>query len=171
MNEKLKCSSIGHFILFSSAEYAMGGKASIQGDVYSYGILLLEMFTGKRPTDEMFKDGLNIHEYTKKGLRERVMQIFDRRLFIAVVEARTEEHGNDTMDQEIDFEAETYVEENAEEMNEKMHFCLTSVLKIGLACTMESPKERMNTSEVVRELFRVKRTLLGAASCAIIGNV
>ena len=144
----------------------MGGKASIQGDVYSYGILLLEMFTRKRPTDEMFEDGLNIHDYTRKGLLERVMQIADRRLFKAIVE-----HGNDTTDQEIDVEAETYVEENIGEMNEKMHFCLTSVLQIGLACSMESPNERMNTSKVVRELFRAKRTLLGAASCAIIGNV
>ena len=148
----------------------MGGKASIQGDVYSYGILLLEMFTGKRPTDEMFKDGLNIHEHTMKGLTERVMQIADRRLFKANVEAITAEHEMDTEDQEIDVEAETDVKENTEEMNENMHFCLTSVLQIGLACSMESPKARMNTSEVVRELFRIKSTLLGAASCALIGN-
>ena len=45
-------------------EYGMGGQVSILGDIYSFGILLLEMFTGKRPTDDMFKDGLSIHQFT-----------------------------------------------------------------------------------------------------------
>ncbi|MED6117080.1 hypothetical protein PIB30_106573, partial [Stylosanthes scabra] len=35
-------------------EYGAGGSASIVGDMYSYGILLLEMITGKKPTDSMY---------------------------------------------------------------------------------------------------------------------
>ncbi|KAJ0086289.1 hypothetical protein Patl1_07624 [Pistacia atlantica] len=41
----------------------MDGHVSRPEDIYSYGILLLEMFIGKRPTDEMFKDDLNIHNW------------------------------------------------------------------------------------------------------------
>ena len=39
----------------------MGCKISTAGDVYSYGVILLEMLTGKHPTDDIFKDGLNLH--------------------------------------------------------------------------------------------------------------
>ncbi|KAM7473921.1 hypothetical protein LguiB_021164 [Lonicera macranthoides] len=53
---------------YTAPEYGMGGAASKCGDVYSYGVLLLELFTGRRPTDDMFKDGLNLHNYIKMGL-------------------------------------------------------------------------------------------------------
>ncbi|GJZ18918.1 kinase-like domain-containing protein [Tanacetum coccineum] len=32
-------------------------------DVYSFGILLLEVMTGKKPTDDMFNEGLSIHKF------------------------------------------------------------------------------------------------------------
>ncbi|XP_042477654.1 probable LRR receptor-like serine/threonine-protein kinase At3g47570, partial [Macadamia integrifolia] len=63
-------------------EYGMGGKATIQGDVFSYGILLLEMFTGKRPTDQMFIDDLSLHNFVKAALPEQVMQILDSTLLL-----------------------------------------------------------------------------------------
>lgn len=56
------------------AEYGMGGKVSTQGDVYSFGILLLEMFTGWRPTDKMFKDGINLHQFANMGLSESTIE-------------------------------------------------------------------------------------------------
>uniref|UniRef100_A0A6N2KNP5 Protein kinase domain-containing protein n=1 Tax=Salix viminalis TaxID=40686 RepID=A0A6N2KNP5_SALVM len=50
---------------YAAPEYGVGSDVSTYGDVYSFGILLLEMFTGKRPTDDMFKDGLNLHNYAE----------------------------------------------------------------------------------------------------------
>ncbi|XP_026405465.1 probable LRR receptor-like serine/threonine-protein kinase At3g47570 [Papaver somniferum] len=72
---------------YVSPEYGMGGEASIQGDMYSFGILLLEMFTGKRPTDDMFKDGLTIHDFCKMHeLPERVEEVIDSRLLLELIE-------------------------------------------------------------------------------------
>ncbi|KAK4595333.1 hypothetical protein RGQ29_013687 [Quercus rubra] len=57
------------------AHYDMGDETSIEADTYSYRILLLEMFLGKRPTDDMFKDGLNVHNFAKTALPKELVQI------------------------------------------------------------------------------------------------
>ncbi|OVA17803.1 Protein kinase domain [Macleaya cordata] len=68
--------SIGYI----APEYGLGGGVSTKGDVYSYGILLLEMFTGKRPTNEVFRDGLNLKKWTELAFPDRVMEILDDNL-------------------------------------------------------------------------------------------
>lgn len=55
----------------------MGRDMSKHGDIYSYGILLMEMLTGQRQTDDMFKDGLNLRNYVKKLLPNQVMHAVD----------------------------------------------------------------------------------------------
>uniref|UniRef100_A0A6N2KQS8 non-specific serine/threonine protein kinase n=1 Tax=Salix viminalis TaxID=40686 RepID=A0A6N2KQS8_SALVM len=71
---------------YVAPEYGMGGEASTQGDVYSYGILLLEMFTGKRPTDNMFTGDFNLHSFVEAALPGRVMEIIDPLLSIDIQE-------------------------------------------------------------------------------------
>ncbi|GKB54832.1 kinase-like domain-containing protein [Tanacetum coccineum] len=39
---------------YAPPEYGMGSEMTSRGDVYSFGILLLELMTGKKPTDDMF---------------------------------------------------------------------------------------------------------------------
>ncbi|XP_058006605.1 probable LRR receptor-like serine/threonine-protein kinase At3g47570 [Hevea brasiliensis] len=58
-------------------EYGIGSQTSTSGDIFSYGILLLEMFTGKRPTDHMFKEGTSLRNFVKRALPEQVTQILD----------------------------------------------------------------------------------------------
>ena len=144
----------------------MGGEASIEADMYSYGILLLEMFLGKRPTDDMFKDGLNLHNFAKMALPEKLVQIVDPILLpreadeapTAMVAARDYNNGNGIQE---DVGAEGI--SNLWQMDPNVHKCLVSILEIGLACSMESPKDRMKMKVVTRELHLIKSAFLGSA--------
>ncbi|TYI05951.1 hypothetical protein ES332_A10G125100v1 [Gossypium tomentosum] len=78
--------NLSNIIIFSVGgnkiqEYGMGSKLSTKADVYSYGILLLEMFTGKMPNDERFKEGLCIHNFVEAALLEQMIEIINPMLF------------------------------------------------------------------------------------------
>ncbi|PON76723.1 Tyrosine-protein kinase, partial [Parasponia andersonii] len=135
--------------------YAMVGEPSKQGDVYSYGILTLEMFTGKRPTDEMFKDDFNLHNFVKMALPERLVQIVDYSLLPGETEetaVRREHGGNYINDGGFD---------NLNQISTHLQKCLVSVLEIGLACSRESPNERLSMANVIKEIQHIKNAYLG----------
>ena len=139
------------------------GETSRQGDVYNYGILVLEMFTGRRSIDKMFKDSFNLHNFVRMALPERLVQIVDPNLSTREVdETATEEDSHDNYDH-MDPEAEEGKNhiENLHQMNANMHKCLFSVFKISLACSLESPQERINMENVTRELHHIKNAFLG----------
>ncbi|XP_071719966.1 uncharacterized protein [Rutidosis leptorrhynchoides] len=62
---------------YAAPEYGMGSQTSTYGDIYSFGILILETFTGKHPTHEMFSDGLSLHGFVKTAIPDQVMKITD----------------------------------------------------------------------------------------------
>ena len=142
----------------------MGGEASTEGDVYSYGVLLLEMFTGRRPTDDMFKDGLDLHNFVKMTLPKRLIQVVDPLLLPREVEEMgvattammaTKEDDNDS---EIVEEANNI--EDSRHIDVDMQKCLLSILNIGILCSLESPKERISMEEVIKELQLIKSTFV-----------
>ena len=51
---------------------------------------------------------------------------------------------------------------NHSQVEANVYKCLVSVLEIGLACSMASPKERMNIEEVSKELHSIKNAFLGS---------
>ena len=108
----------------------MANKVSTKGDVYSYGILLLETFTGKRPTDDIFKEGLCLHQYVVASLSEKLMDIVDPLLF------KYEEVGDTSRNI----------------TRRKSMDCITSVLAIGLCCTEYSPSDRINMGDVTKKV-------------------
>uniref|UniRef100_A0A803QFZ3 non-specific serine/threonine protein kinase n=2 Tax=Cannabis sativa TaxID=3483 RepID=A0A803QFZ3_CANSA len=135
---------------YAAPEYGMGSKVSTHGDVYSYGILLLEIFTGKRPTDEMFKDGLSLHDYVKRALlRRQISDVLDP---IFVVGGEREEEAPINIDISNNNEVGYSKKEQREE-------CLTAILRVGVACSVETPRERMNFTDVIKELKLVRKII------------
>ncbi|XP_030970907.1 putative receptor-like protein kinase At3g47110 [Quercus lobata] len=126
---------------YTPPEYGLGSEVSTKGDVYSYGILLLEMITGKRPTDNMFDGGLNLHNYASIAWPNRVLEIVDPKL----LNQNDEGIGN----------------HNCTPTN-RTNECLISMVKLGLACSMELPQERWDISKATSELQLVRDILLGA---------
>ncbi|GLJ20780.1 hypothetical protein SUGI_0378680 [Cryptomeria japonica] len=49
---------------YIAPEYGIGGNISTKGDVYSYGILILELLTRRRPTDDRWTEGINLPKWT-----------------------------------------------------------------------------------------------------------
>ncbi|KAI3935650.1 hypothetical protein MKW98_022658 [Papaver atlanticum] len=139
---------------YVSPEYGMGGEVSTQGDVYSYGILLLEMFTGKKPTDDMFKDGLNIHNFSKMhAFPERVLDIADSRLLLEF----EVEHVENT-------ETSNYNLPRSKRRNRATHTkreILASIIKIGVICSSELPSDRISMNKVIVEVQTVNNWFLG----------
>lgn len=157
----------------------MGGKPSKDGDVYSYGILVLEIFTGRRPTEDMFKDDFNLHNFVKMALPERLEQIVDPTLLPQLVEEtlatqeqgiRNHNHNNININinggPEIELEdGKINFEDTKNLISAHLQKCFLSVLEIGLACSKESPNERMNIQNVTTELQRIKSAYISAEQC------
>ncbi|XP_048135615.1 probable LRR receptor-like serine/threonine-protein kinase At3g47570 [Rhodamnia argentea] len=112
-------------------KYGMGHNVSMLGDAYNYGILLLQMFTRKRPTKEAFEPHFNLHSFVMMAVPGRAIDVIDLRLLSA------------TGDQQQEF---------------IIRDCSTFILEVGLACLMGSPRDRMDMTEVVKELHSIRES-------------
>ncbi|MED6146201.1 hypothetical protein PIB30_032467 [Stylosanthes scabra] len=119
-------------------EYGEGGSVSPQGDIYSYGILLLEILTGKRPTDAMFGEGLSLTKFCKMAITEGTTEIVDARLLLTPFD---------------EGERRITQQQNIEE-------CLVSFARIGVACSQEYPTQRMSIKDAIMELHAIRQKLL-----------
>ncbi|CAM0873811.1 unnamed protein product [Alopecurus aequalis] len=123
---------------YAAPEYGTGNMVSTNGDIYSYGILVLETVTGKRPTDSGSRQGLTLREYAELGLDDRVTDVVDTRLSLNL--------------------------ENEHEMVNDSPYrrkieCVAALLRLGMSCSQESPSSRTPTGDIIKELHAVKESL------------
>ncbi|PHU23511.1 hypothetical protein BC332_08618 [Capsicum chinense] len=116
-------------------EYGMGSKVSILGDMYSFGILILEIFTGRRPTDPLFQPSSSLHNFVETALPENVMEILDKTAFHGGMMSKA-----------------TYGEEYWASVKKEQMECLVGILEIGVACSAESPRDRLTMRQVYKLL-------------------
>ncbi|KAL5817860.1 hypothetical protein ACOSQ3_026238 [Xanthoceras sorbifolium] len=125
---------------YMAPEFGSEGIVSTKGDVYSYGILLMETFTGKKPTDEIFVGEMNLKRWVGESLSgdsDAVIQVVDDNLL-----SRNHE----------DFEAKKD--------------CLISIMQLSLKCSADSHEERMDMGAVLARLNKIKvKFLKDAHSC------
>ncbi|KAL0011437.1 hypothetical protein SO802_006545 [Lithocarpus litseifolius] len=107
------------------------GRVSTKCDIYSYGIILLEMITRKKPTDEMFVGELGTRQWIA-SLPDKIEVVDDGLLSI--------EDGRDVT---------------------VMQTIFLSILEIGLRCSEELPDERPKIKDVVAKVNKIKLALLG----------
>ncbi|KAK2967960.1 hypothetical protein RJ640_002815 [Escallonia rubra] len=108
-------------------EYGLGGSVSTSCDVYSYGIMLMETFTRKKPTDEMFTGQMSLKMWVKESLPSAEIQVLDKNLL--------RRDGKNSL-AEVD--------------------CLSSILKLALDCAAESPEQRINMKDVLATMKKIK---------------
>ncbi|CAL5355687.1 unnamed protein product [Camellia sinensis] len=128
---------------YVAPEYGMGKEVSTQGDMYSYGVLLLEMFTGKGPISNMFTGNVDLHNYVKMCFPEQVMQIVDPQIILEMEEEPSRSMQSSTTN------------------ISKLEACLVPVFQIGVSCSAEMPSERMSVKDVLKELHMIRNVFLG----------
>ncbi|XP_009117245.1 putative leucine-rich repeat receptor-like serine/threonine-protein kinase At2g24130 [Brassica rapa] len=132
----LLCGSVGYI----APEYGMGRRASIHGDVYSFGVLLLEIVSGRRPTDVAVNGGSSLHEFIKSHYPNSLEGIIEQALI------RWKPQGK------------------PERCDKLWREVILEMIELGLVCTQYTPSTRPNMLDVAHEMGRLKEYLFASPS-------
>lgn len=132
----LLCGSVGYI----APEYGMGRRASIHGDVYSFGVLLLEIVSGRRPTDVAVNGGSSLHEFIKSHYPNSLEGIIEQALI------RWKPQGK------------------PERCDKLWREVILEMIELGLVCTQYTPSTRPNMLDVAHEMGRLKEYFFASPS-------
>ena len=104
---------------------------STYGDIYSIGIMLLEMFTGRSPTDDMLRDTLGLHKFAEGAIPERALEIADPTIWL-------------------------HREPKKHIRSSRIQECLVSVFRLGISCSKRQPRERTLIRDAAGEMHAIR---------------
>ncbi|KAK4406134.1 Receptor kinase-like protein Xa21, partial [Sesamum angolense] len=118
---------------YIAPEYGSEGIVSTKCDIYSYGILLMETFSKRKPSDEMFDEELSIKRWISNAVGDDgIVGIVDVKL--------------------LSTEDRFY--------NEKLSCLSSSLMKLALNCCEHNPEDRLGMSDVLAELKKIQLQFL-----------
>ncbi|KAJ9177986.1 hypothetical protein P3X46_009908 [Hevea brasiliensis] len=120
-------------------EYGLGVKPSIAGDAYSFGVLLLELFTGKSPIDDNLMGEQNLVGWVQSAFPAKLLQVLDPELLLLM---------------------DILVHDGRPISPELQQECVITILGVGLSCTAGSPDSRINIRNALRKLQDTRGSLL-----------
>lgn len=76
------------------SEYAYTLKVNEKSDIYSFGVVLMELLTGKRPIESEFGDGVDIVQWVRRKIQTKdgVLDLLDPRMGGAGVPLQVWQH-------------------------------------------------------------------------------
>ncbi|XP_066308379.1 probable LRR receptor-like serine/threonine-protein kinase At3g47570 [Miscanthus floridulus] len=131
---------------YVAPEYGEGSSITTFGDVYSLGILLLEIFTGRSPTDDMFRGSMDLHKFSEDALPDKIWEIADTTMWL---------------------HTGTY-DSNTRNIIEK---CLIHVISLGVSCSRKQPRERTLIQDAVNEMHAIRDSYLKFARTLVVQGV
>ncbi|XP_022855339.1 putative receptor-like protein kinase At3g47110 [Olea europaea var. sylvestris] len=114
-------------IEYKAPEYGSTGLVSTMVDVYSYGIMLMETFTKKKLTDNMFVGEFTMRKWVLESFPDAIMHVVD----VDLVNA-------------------------AEDNIQVKESCFKLIMGLALQCTIDLPKERLIAKDVLTRLKKTK---------------